>query len=522
MRRRRGAGERDVFGIERVALVTPEEAAALDAAARDRQGVPERVLMENAGRAAALVLDRLHPRGRITVLAGPGNNGGDAVVLARALQLWGREVRVFTVGSKPPDPALQHGHELPIDKFDAAAFPPADTDLFVDGILGTGARGAPRGDAALAIEALNASGRPVLALDLPSGVDATSGSVEGEAVRATATVTFGWPKIGLLFQPARSRCGRLIAVEIAFPPYAPEGPDSAALITPDWAAARLPRRPPSAHKGTAGRLLVLSGTEGMAGAAALACRAAQRSGTGLIRIASAASNRPVLQSLVPEATFIDRTSIDPEDAGTMHAVLAGPGIGTDDEARRSLDAVLAVTPGRPVVFDADALNLFARDPAALRRVARDRDVAVTPHPVELSRLTGRPVQEIVGDPPGAARAAAADFGCVVLLKGQPSIVASPRHPLLVNTAGSSDVASAGMGDQLSGVIGAMLAAGLAARDAAAVGLFFSARAADLAALGRSLSPADVSAEMHRAFEFPGRHRSRLALPFVTFDQPPRR
>ena len=522
MRRRRDADGRDVFGIENVALVTPDEAAALDAGARDRQGVPERVLMENAGRAAAQVLARLHPEGRVVVLAGPGNNGGDAVVLARALHSWGRDVRVLTVGQRAPDPALQHGHALAVEAFEAASFPGVGGVVFVDGILGTGALGSPRGEAAVAIEALNAAGGPVLALDLPSGVDAATGDVEGEAVRATTTVTFGWPKVGLLFQPARGRCGRLIAVEIGFPPHAADGPGTAALITPGWAAARLPRRPASAHKGTAGRLLVLGGTEGMAGAAALACRAAQRSGAGLVRIASSPSNRLVLQSLVPEATFMDRTALDPGDAATMHALLAGPGIGTDDEARRALDAALAATPGRPVVFDADALNLFARDRDALKRVSAERDVAITPHPVELSRLTGHSVQDVVGDPAGSARGAAAEFGCVVLLKGQPSIVASPRHPLLVNTAGSSDLACAGMGDQLAGVIGAMLAAGLAARDAAAVGLFYSARAADLADLGRSLSPADVSATLHFAFRSPGADRSPLGLPFVTFDQPPRR
>lgn len=522
MRRRRGDRGRDVFGVEHVPLVTPDEAAALDAAARD-QGVPERVLMESAGRAAAAVLDRLFPKGRVALLAGPGNNGGDAVVMARALHTWGRDVRVLTVGSKAPDPDLPHGHEIPTEPFDAeGSLQASSADVFVDGILGTGARGAPRGDAATAIEALNAAGRPVLALDLPSGVDANTGNVEGEAVRAVATVSFGWPKVGLLFQPARGRCGRLLAVEIGFPPHSAEGADTAALITPAWAAARLPARPPSAHKGTAGRLLVLGGTEGMAGAAALACRAAQRSGAGLVRVASAASNRLVLQSLVPEATWVDRTALDPHDIGTMHAILAGPGIGTDGEARRSMESVLEATAGRPVVFDADALNLFARDPAALRRVAAERDVAVTPHPVELARMTDRPVQDVVGDPAGTAREAAADFGCVVLLKGQPSVVASPRHPLLVNTVGSSDLASAGMGDQLAGVIGAMLAAGLTAREAAAVGLFFSARAADLADLGRSLSPADVSEEMHRAFAFPGPDRSPLGLPFITFDQPSRR
>jgi NAD(P)H-hydrate epimerase len=519
-RRGRRLPGRDVYGREQVALVTPLEAAALDAAARERHGVPERVLMESAGRAAALVLQHLHPQGRIAVAAGAGNNGGDALVLARILHTWGRAVSVVQAGTRPPDPALLHAVDVPIFSVEEANAVFAAADLLVDGILGTGARGAPRPPADAAIEALNASGRPILALDLPSGVDAESGNVEGEAVRATTTVSFGWPKLGLLFQPARSRCGRLIAVEIGFPPFQPEGPAAALLITPAWAAAHLPRRPASAHKGTSGRLLVVAGTEGMAGAAVIACRAAQCAGAGLVRVASAASNRVVLQSTVPEATFVDRSALDAADAATMHALLAGPGIGTDDSARRALESALSLTAGRPVAFDADALNLFAREPAWLQRIAAERDVVVTPHPLELARLTGQALAEIVGDPVGCARAAAAHFGCAVLLKGQPSIVASARAPLLVNSTGSSDLATAGMGDQLSGVIGALLAGGLAAREAAAVALFYAGRAADLAARGRSLSPSDVSDSLSAAFEWPGAPVSELG-PFVTFDQPPR-
>jgi len=512
---------RDIWGRERVPLVTPATAAALDAAARDRQGIPERVLMESAGRAAAVVLERLFPRGRVAVAAGSGNNGGDAIVVARVLRAWGRDVTVVSAGARLPDPALAHGFDLAVEPAEAAgeAFPAAD--VLVDGILGTGTRGAPRAPADAVIEALNAAGRPILALDLPSGVDAETGNVDGESVRAEVTVTFGWPKIGLLFHPARIRCGRLIAVEIGFPPFVAEGPDGAALITPDWAVAHLPRRPPSAHKGTSGRLLIMAGTEGMAGAAALAGRAAQRAGAGLVRIASAASNRVVLQTTVPEATFVDRTALDAQDLATMHALLAGPGIGTDDGAHHALEQVLVLTRGRPAAFDADAINLFAREPAWLQRIAAERDALVTPHALELARLMDASVQDITNDPVASARAAAERYGCTVLLKGQPSIVASPRHPLLVNTTGSSDLAAAGMGDQLSGVVGALLAAGVSSREAGAVALYYAGRAADLAALGRSLGPGDVSAALPLAFERPGARRNPLGLPFITFDQPAR-
>lgn len=519
-RRGRGPG-RDVWGIGHLPLVTPEEAAALDAAARERHDVPERVLMESAGRAAALVLDRIFPRGRVAVAAGSGNNGGDALVLARVLLSWGREVTLVTAGSRPPDSVLRHGHEVPIESLDDEPAVFASADVLVDGVLGTGARGAPREPASTVIEAMNAAGRPIVALDLPSGVDARTGDVEGEAIRAAVTVTFGWPKIGLLFHPARSRCGRLVAVEIGFPPLHAEGGESALLITPEWAKERLPGRPPSAHKGISGRLLALAGTDGMAGAAVIASKAAQRAGAGLVQVASPASNRLVIQTAVPEAIFVDRAALDPEAMAAAHALLAGPGIGTDDGAHRALETAIGGTAGLRAAFDADALNLFARDPDRLGEVAGGRDVIITPHPGELGRLMDLSVREIVADPVAAARAAAARFGCSVLLKGQPSIVASPGQPTLVSTVGSSDVASAGMGDQLAGVTGALLAAGLSAREAGALALFYSGRAADLAWRGRSLGPADVSEAMHAAFDRPGARRSPTGLPFVSFDQPAR-
>jgi NAD(P)H-hydrate epimerase len=260
---------RRVWGLASLPLLTAAESAEADRAARERAGVPERVLMENAGRAAALVVASQFRPGRIAVLAGGGNNGGDALVFARTLRAWGKDVTVLGTAARPPSPELAHGWDVEVQKSepDASAF--AGADVVVDGILGTGTRGAPRAAAASWIEAANAAGRPIVALDLPSGVDATTGRVEGVAIRAAATVTFGWPKIGLLLHPARAHCGRLLAVEIGFPPLDAIGAAEAEAITPAWAAQRLPPRPPDAHKGTSGRLLIVAGSVGMAGAAAL-------------------------------------------------------------------------------------------------------------------------------------------------------------------------------------------------------------------------------------------------------------
>ncbi|HEX6937981.1 MAG TPA: NAD(P)H-hydrate dehydratase [Longimicrobiales bacterium] len=515
--------ERDVYGRETVAVWTAAEAATLDREARERHGVPERVLMEDAGRSAALVLDRLYPRGRVVAAVGSGHNGGDALVLLRTLRAWGRDVACVAVGSREPDAALAHGHAVPVLPMESMAAAFAGAEVLVDGILGTGASGAPRGRAAEAIRALNASGRPVVALDLPSGVDATTGHVPGDVVAAAVTVTFGWPKLGLLLYPGRAACGRIIAVEIGFPPLAPDRAPPAQLLTPAWAAARLPVRAPTAHKGTVGRVLVAAGSRGMAGAAITATRAALRAGAGYVRIATPEANRGILQARVPEAVYADA---DDEAAvrgaaAASDAVLVGPGLGRDEAGRRRLELVLEATRGRPTLLDADALTLLAEAPARLREIAAERPLLLTPHPGEMRALTGREVAEIVAAPLDAARGLADALGCAVLLKGVPSIVAAPDEPALIATLQSSDLATAGMGDQLAGAVAAFLAAGASPRVAAGLGLFYSGRAAALAGRGRSLLPDDVSEHLDRAFADPGPSGPPLGFPFITFDQPPR-
>jgi len=504
-----------VFGLERVPALTAAEAAAIDRNAREDHGIADRVLMESAGRATAELVQRLFPDGVVLGLVGSGHNGGDALVALRTLQAWGREVAWIAASDRLPNAELLHGHDL-YRLEEASAADLLVADVLLDGILGTGAQGAPRGRAAELIEAMNASGKPIVALDLPSGVDATSGRVEGVAVRADVTVTFGAPKRGLLFHPAREYCGRLIGVEIGFPPLEEF---AAELITPEWAWLRLPERAPNAHKGTSGRLLVFAGSHGMAGAAALSSLAAVRSGAGLVRIASVEDNRAILQTVVPEATFFDANGEWPVDGVT--AVLAGPGLGRDPHTRGRLDQLFEATGDVPLLLDADALNLLSEDRGALARIAAKRPVVITPHVRELGRLWGRDEDELLADPVGAARAFSDETGAVVLFKGLPSVVAAPGEPVLINTSGSSDTAAAGMGDQLSGIIAGFLAAGLDARDAAGSGLYFSGRAADLARRGRSLTPRDVATVLSEAFRSPDRKHPPFGLPFITFDQSPR-
>lgn len=508
-----------VYGRESVALLTAAQSAAVDRRAR-QEAVPERALMENAGRAAAQVIDRLFPQGSVVAVAGSGNNGGDALVALRSLRAWGRDVALLSVGSSPPDPSLLTGFDvrrIPLDETTAAL---AGAGVIIDGILGTGASGEPREPAATAIRAMNDSGRAIVALDIPTGVDPTTGQVAGTAVRADATIQFGWPKKGALFQPGRSCCGRLIAVEIGFPPLR-DDEAGATLLTPDWARARLPPRDPDAHKNSVGRVLVVAGRKGMGGAAAIAGLSAVRSGAGYVRVASEEANRLLVQSMVPEGLFVDRD--DPqavrEALEQADAVLIGPGLGTDRTGEALLDLVLEGRGSRGCVLDADALTILAGRDGGVRGLG-DR-VVLTPHPGEMSRLTGLSTDQVRDDPVENARTLADDAGVAVLLKGAPSVVAAPGQRVLVSTVGSSDLASAAMGDQLGAETATFLAAGALPQDAAGLALFYGGRASELAARGRGLSPRDIADELHRAFRDPGPDRSSLELPFVVFDQPPR-
>ena len=245
---------------ERVPVLGADEMRAWDAHSIRDTGIPERVLMESAGRAAAALVQRFFPRGRVVAAVGGGNNGGDALVVARTLKSWGREVAAVAVGKLPPDPALLHGWDVDVRPAADLEASLAGASVVVDGLLGTGARGAPREPEATAIESILRSAVPVVALDGPSGIDLTTGAAEGAALRAVLTVTFGAPKRGLLLFPGREHAGRIVAVEVGFAPLAAAG---AELITPAWAARRLPAVPPDAHKGRMGRVLIVAGRGGM-------------------------------------------------------------------------------------------------------------------------------------------------------------------------------------------------------------------------------------------------------------------
>lgn len=497
--------------------------------------------MENAGRTAAQLVDEWFPEGPVAAAIGSGNNGGDALVLLRTLRAWGREVRWTPIGSRRPDPALAHGFDIPPSPDLATALNGAA--VAVDGILGTGARGAPRLEAQSAVRALNRSGLPVVALDLPTGVDPDSGVIparadraeeEAASVGAHATICFGWPKRGLLRAPARDRCGRIVAVEIGFPPAAEidlstpaqgEAPAAAEALLPLSAFLRLPERPFGTHKYQAGTLLVCAGRPGMAGAAVLAARAAIRSGTGLVRVVASAEIRGTVQEAVPDAVFVDRgdAAAVADAAAGVDALLAGPAMGTEAADAAFLRDLLVASEGAPCVLDADALTLVGAVPGWHAEIAAARPVVFTPHPGEFRRLrgggaAGEHQKSAPEDPVEVARAFANAVKGTLLLKGAPSVVARRGVPVLVDAGGSADFAKAGMGDHLAGLIAGLLAQGATPHDAAAAALGLNALAAARLGLGRGLSPGDLP-DAVAAILGEGIPAAPPRPPFLIFDQP---
>ncbi|HET7571530.1 MAG TPA: NAD(P)H-hydrate dehydratase [Gaiellaceae bacterium] len=411
-------------------------AAEMRAAEERYPGYPDTIpeLMERAGAATADAALRLFPDARRwAVVCGGGSNGGDGRVAARLLERAGREVRVVD--------AKAGGHDL------------GEPDAIVDALFGTGFSGEPRAGAAALIEAINAAGAPVLALDLPSGVDASTGEVAGAAVEAAATVTFHGRKVGLAVAPGRFHAGEVHVADIGLEQAETEH----ALVGPEI-LAEVPRRGARDNKYTAGHVLVVGGSPGMTGAPSLTARAALRADAGYVTIAAPAETLPVLETLVVEA--VKRPLEQAFDAAAKAGALAlGPGLGRGSEAIRLVRRALSELE-LPAVVDADAL--FELEPADWP-AAR----VLTPHEGELARLLGRESLEVAAHRLAAARDAAERFRCVVLLKGADTLVAAPGGSVLVVALGLPSLATAGTGDVLTGVVAAFLAKGMEPQRAAA-------------------------------------------------------
>ena len=467
--------------IGTVALPDAAEMRSLDAAAIDGLGIPGAVLMERAGLAAAHEVLQRHPDAhRATIVCGAGNNGGDGFVVARHLRSAGLEVRTALVGPLTrlsPDARTNHDvckrMGIPVIRTsDRAAVRRLlrTADVAVDALLGTGATGAPRGAIGAAVAALNAASCPVVALDVPSGVDASDGTIAGDAVRAGCTVAFHAPKVGLVVAPGRDHAGVVVVADIGIPSGL-EAPTRVSLATRGLLELA-PRKAAISTKYAAGAVLVIGGAAGMTGAPQLAGLAAMRSGAGLVWLAVPepfAAAAELMVRALPEGL---------ELAVRADAVVLGPGLGRADEAG-DLARRLARRHRGPMVIDADALFALS---GRLELTARRRMPAVlTPHEGELGRLLERDSGWVRANRMEAVRSAASLSKAVVLLKGPDTLVAAPGGDrVIVSTSEAHGLATAGSGDVLSGVIGALLAGGLDPLAAAVVGAVAHARAGVLA------------------------------------------
>lgn len=435
-------------------------------------------LMERAGAAAAAVAARLAgDRGRaIAVLAGPGNNGGDAFVVARTLLAGWNDVRVVFAGAAdrlPPDAAQAYCAFTAAGGRTTAELP-ASPALVVDGLLGIGISRPPEGRIAELVLWANTVAAPVLALDVPSGLDAATGQATSPTVRATHTATFIALKPGLLTLDGPDHCGEVSVHDLGLPDPCATGH----RLTWDDLATRLPavlaRRVRNVNKGTFGTLGILGGTEGMAGALILAGRAAMRTGAGKVWLGFLMADPPKLDTGMPELMLRHASVVlDAEP----DALVVGPGLGTSDAAHALLERTLETR--IPLALDADALNLIARDPLLLAAAqARGAPTLATPHPGEAARLLGTTIGAVQDDRVAAAHELSRRLAANVVLKGAGSVLAHPDGSFDINASGGPALATAGSGDVLSGLLGTLLAQQVDARTALRYAVCLHGAAAD--------------------------------------------
>ncbi|MGH7638852.1 MAG: NAD(P)H-hydrate dehydratase, partial [Gemmatimonadaceae bacterium] len=462
------------------------------------------------------------------VFAGPGNNGGDAWVVAAALAQSGVRVRVHEpLPSAAEDARAERDLAMPfVEPVDDPGAAYQGEGVVIDGLLGTGSSGAPRGPLMAAISAMRVARERkaiVVAIDLPTGLDATTGETH-KPVPANLTVTYGTLKRGHLL--ARAACGRVVVVDIGLGRFAwGAGEDDAPrVVSGSWVAARLPDVPPDAHKGTRKKIAIVGGGAGMSGAAILAARAAWRSGVGMVKLVVAEESLGAVRDAEPQsltAPWPRTEAAAKSDISTWaDCVVIGPGLGGGIIAREIVQRVLESFEG-PVVIDADAINAFNADVNALARLLHGRPAVLTPHPAEFGRLAGVAVDDVLARRFDIAATVARHTAAVVLLKGQPTVITGPSGERLVSASGTPLLAAAGSGDLLTGMVATLLAQTGDATVAAACAAYVHGRAAWLAQRGRSirgLSLDDVMATLPAAWNppsGPSRYPVLFELPDLT-------
>lgn len=508
-------------------LVTAKEMKALDVQAQNDYAMPGILLMDNAAQAVAEAvheaLTALEGE-RVVIFCGGGNNGGDGLGAARWLQSYGVSVRAFVVGAALD--AVQGDAALELAMFTKAGgrvealsteddwvlaeLAASKADVLVDTLLGTGFHGELEGDVLRACELLNKSEKYILAVDVPTGVNADNGAVSENAVRADHTVTMALVKTGLLLYPGREYCGDIELADISMPVKLVEEYQSDKYrLTDEIVRELLPLRKANAHKGDAGRVVICAGSPGYTGAAALASDAAVKAGAGLVSLYTPLSSRDVLAIKLTEVMvhgLLERmpgilgggAASDVASSAEAADVLAiGPGLGTSESTQEAVRTILQKIT-TPVVIDADALTALAGHTEIL--AAMQAQKVLTPHPGEMARLTGLEIAEIEADRINVAKKYAEQWQAIVVLKGAPTVIGCPNGTVYVNSTGNSSLATGGSGDVLTGIIAGLAAQEISLQEAAICGVYLHGLAAELTGIDIGLAAGELAALLPQARE----------------------
>lgn len=508
-------------------LVTAKEMKALDVQAQNDYAMPGILLMDNAAQAVAEAvheaLTALEGE-RVVIFCGGGNNGGDGLGAARWLQSYGVSVRAFIVGAALD--AVQGDAALELAMFTKAGgrvealsteddwvlaeLAASKADVLVDALLGTGFHGELEGDVLRACELLNKSEKYILAVDIPTGVNADNGAVCEQAVRADHTVTMALVKTGLLLYPGREYCGDIELADISMPVKLVEEYQSDKYrLTDEIVRELLPLRKANAHKGDAGRVVICAGSPGYTGAAALASDAAVKAGAGLVSLYTPLSSRDVLAIKLTEVMvhgLLERmpgilgggAASDVASSAEAADVLAiGPGLGTSESTQEAVRTILQKIT-TPVVIDADALTALAGHTEIL--AAMQAQKVLTPHPGEMARLTGLEIAEIEADRINVAKKYAEEWQAIVVLKGAPTVIGCPNGTVYVNSTGNSSLATGGSGDVLTGIIAGLAAQEISLQEAAICGVYLHGLAAELTGIDIGLAAGELAALLPQARE----------------------
>ena len=508
-------------------LVTAKEMKALDVQAQNDYAMPGILLMDNAAQAVAEAvheaLTALEGE-RVVIFCGGGNNGGDGLGAARWLQSYGVSVRAFVVGAALD--AVQGDAALELAMFTKAGgrvealsteddwvlaeLAASKADVLVDALLGTGFHGELEGDVLRACELLNKSEKYILAVDVPTGVNADNGAVSENAVRADHTVTMALVKTGLLLYPGREYCGDIELADISMPvKLVEEYKSDKYRLTDEIVRELLPLRKANAHKGDAGRVVICAGSPGYTGAAALASDAAVKAGAGLVSLYTPLSSRDVLAIKLTEVMvhgLLERmpgilgggAASDVASSAEAADVLAiGPGLGTSESTQEAVRTILQKIT-TPVVIDADALTALAGHTEIL--AAMQAQKVLTPHPGEMARLTGLEIAEIEADRINIAKKYAEQWQAIVVLKGAPTVIGCPNGTVYVNSTGNSSLATGGSGDVLTGIIAGLAAQEISLQEAAICGVYLHGLAAELTGIDIGLAAGELAALLPQARE----------------------